>query len=384
MLAGPAELPTLLLAAAHTQAHQHSQQQLASQQQQPAFQQQALASGQDADLAASEHAMPVLPDWTDYDASDYEELQRLAGVEAVQQQQLQQPLGEQLAPVQQDMQPLVPPVQDMQLPMELLELPATADAVSLADPAADDLSSGGPAVGSSDGGAAPPQAPAAAAAPEPKQQQQRARARPGALGLLRRNKQGQQQAQPSAVPEQQQQPAAVAVAAQAPTADDALGTALADHKLAGNQQLPPLHVSPPPSLSDTVTVDVDARLLQVPQSFLGLSHEWDHVEELDTNPGYKRAVKLLSSYGSGPLIIRVGGGSTDKITELLPASVYAGGCGASRGGRGGGHCFGSRSRHRCSRLNPATCACVCASPPACSAGACAQADGGSLHPGPKL
>jgi hypothetical protein len=86
---------------------------------------------------------------------------------------------------------------------------------------------------------------------------------------------------------------------------------------------PLLHVSPPPTATSTATVNPARPLLQIPQSFLGLSHEWTHVEDLDSTPGYKRALKLLSSYGSGPLVIRVGGGSTDKITRVLPQAVYA-------------------------------------------------------------
>jgi hypothetical protein len=55
---------------------------------------------------------------------------------------------------------------------------------------------------------------------------------------------------------------------------------------------------------------------------MGISHEWNHVEAMNTAPGYKEALKLLSSYGTGPFIIRVGGGSTDNTKELLPYGTY--------------------------------------------------------------
>lgn len=43
---------------------------------------------------------------------------------------------------------------------------------------------------------------------------------------------------------------------------------------------------------------------------------------LTTLPGYKAAIKLLSSYGTGPFGVRVGGGSTDSTKEVLPYTVY--------------------------------------------------------------
>lgn len=69
-------------------------------------------------------------------------------------------------------------------------------------------------------------------------------------------------------------------------------------------------------------VSLDQLLLQVPQSFMGISHEWRHVESINNIPGYKDMLRLLSSYGSGPFIIRVGGGSTDRQDTVPSAAVF--------------------------------------------------------------
>jgi len=55
---------------------------------------------------------------------------------------------------------------------------------------------------------------------------------------------------------------------------------------------------------------------------MGISHEWTYIEELNNIPGYKDILKMLASYGSGPLIIRVGGGSTDRMNWVQPDYVY--------------------------------------------------------------
>jgi len=73
-----------------------------------------------------------------------------------------------------------------------------------------------------------------------------------------------------------------------------------------------LFVRKPPSLAPTVDIDLDNLSLNtIPESFLGLSHEWPYIEELSNIPSYMSLIKLLSSYGAGPMIIRIGGGSTD-------------------------------------------------------------------------
>lgn len=84
----------------------------------------------------------------------------------------------------------------------------------------------------------------------------------------------------------------------------------------------PLYVSPDPSFDSITEINVGQEILQIPQSFLGLSHEWTHVEELNNIPGYKDILNMLTAHGSGPMVIRVGGGSTDKQTQVAPQYVY--------------------------------------------------------------
>lgn len=77
----------------------------------------------------------------------------------------------------------------------------------------------------------------------------------------------------------------------------------------------------PATTSATASIDVDSRDLPViPQSFMGLSHEWPYVEEMATQPKYMDMLNYLTSFGSGPLSIRVGGGSTD-IQNFVPAKA---------------------------------------------------------------
>ena len=59
---------------------------------------------------------------------------------------------------------------------------------------------------------------------------------------------------------------------------------------------------------------------QIPATFLGFSHELSELLPLmgppgNTNPIYRQLVKNLMSYGGGPLIVRIGGNSTDKTGE---------------------------------------------------------------------
>jgi hypothetical protein len=84
----------------------------------------------------------------------------------------------------------------------------------------------------------------------------------------------------------------------------------------------PLYVTPAASFESLTEVNLDQPLLQIPQSFLGISHEWTHVEEINNIPGYKDIIRLLTSYGSGPFNIRIGGGSTDKQAYVFPQYVY--------------------------------------------------------------
>jgi hypothetical protein len=61
--------------------------------------------------------------------------------------------------------------------------------------------------------------------------------------------------------------------------------------------------------------------LQIPATFMGLSHEWVEAQFMmgDSSTGvdniYRRLLKNLTAYGSGPLSIRVGGNSTDQTGE---------------------------------------------------------------------
>lgn len=72
----------------------------------------------------------------------------------------------------------------------------------------------------------------------------------------------------------------------------------------------------------TVAVDPSTTGASIPSSFLGISHEWTNVEELNHGGTYLQLLQDLTAYGSGPLILRVGGGSTDKRTEVLPQSTW--------------------------------------------------------------
>jgi hypothetical protein len=58
---------------------------------------------------------------------------------------------------------------------------------------------------------------------------------------------------------------------------------------------------------------------QIQPSFTGFSHEWTSPVELmgvpgNTNPIYRQLVKNLTAFGGGPLLVRIGGNSTDKTT----------------------------------------------------------------------
>jgi hypothetical protein len=82
-------------------------------------------------------------------------------------------------------------------------------------------------------------------------------------------------------------------------------------------------VRTPVKFTSAVDIDVDRRdLPRIPQSFLGISHEWPYVEELSNQPSYMEILKLLSSYGGGPMIVRVGGGSSDLQTFVPGKNVW--------------------------------------------------------------
>ena len=66
----------------------------------------------------------------------------------------------------------------------------------------------------------------------------------------------------------------------------------------------------------SATVDATKPGTQIQPSFLGFSHEWSGPPVLmgqpgNTNPIYRQLVKNLAAYAGGPLLIRIGGNSTD-------------------------------------------------------------------------
>jgi hypothetical protein len=66
--------------------------------------------------------------------------------------------------------------------------------------------------------------------------------------------------------------------------------------------------------------------ITIPATFMGLSHEWDAFYMIDkfgtgVNPIYRQLLTNLSSYGSGPLNVRIGGVSTDSSGQ--PTSTTA-------------------------------------------------------------
>ncbi len=63
----------------------------------------------------------------------------------------------------------------------------------------------------------------------------------------------------------------------------------------------------------------------IPPTFMGLSHEWDQNFIGDSVSGvnniYRQLLSNLTSYGSGPLVLRIGGNTSDHNQELSPAIV---------------------------------------------------------------
>ncbi len=72
------------------------------------------------------------------------------------------------------------------------------------------------------------------------------------------------------------------------------------------------------ALAVSATLEKAARLRTIPQSFLGFSHEWLNVSECGDR-GFKQLITQLGAYGSGPLVLRVGGSSTD-LRDRLPSN----------------------------------------------------------------
>ena len=88
-----------------------------------------------------------------------------------------------------------------------------------------------------------------------------------------------------------------------------------------------------PGSLGTATVDPGKPGIQIPAEFMGLSHEWMELSTImgepgNTNPIYRQLLKNLLAYGSGPILIRIGGSSTDSLgtptaTTVAPMSQLA-------------------------------------------------------------
>jgi len=78
----------------------------------------------------------------------------------------------------------------------------------------------------------------------------------------------------------------------------------------------------PAAFSAVSVLDVDKPGPIIPQSFMGFSHEWPNVEEMFDIPQYVDVIKFLQSYGSGPLSLRIGGGSTDLQKTVPGPAVW--------------------------------------------------------------
>jgi hypothetical protein len=72
----------------------------------------------------------------------------------------------------------------------------------------------------------------------------------------------------------------------------------------------------------TASITPSVRGFGIPKTFLGISHEWTNVEELNQPGTYLQLIQDLAAYGGGPLVVRIGGGSTDQQTAPAPASTW--------------------------------------------------------------
>ena len=68
-------------------------------------------------------------------------------------------------------------------------------------------------------------------------------------------------------------------------------------------------------------------IFKIPTNFLGFSHEWGPAQVMmgstatGTNPIYQTLIRTLTTHMNGPLVLRIGGGSTDKSGPATPATV---------------------------------------------------------------
>jgi hypothetical protein len=85
----------------------------------------------------------------------------------------------------------------------------------------------------------------------------------------------------------------------------------------------PAAFPPSPLPHSIVEIDPEARWRpKVPPSFMGLSWEWTNLTDCLTQPRLPEMLNYLTSFGGGPLLIRIGGSSTDDWTYTQRAEVY--------------------------------------------------------------
>lgn len=78
-----------------------------------------------------------------------------------------------------------------------------------------------------------------------------------------------------------------------------------------------------PATWATAVVNPKIQGYGIASTFLGISHEWTNIQELNQPGNYQQLLRDLTAYGGGPLVLRVGGGSTDMQTALPPPSVFS-------------------------------------------------------------
>jgi hypothetical protein len=81
----------------------------------------------------------------------------------------------------------------------------------------------------------------------------------------------------------------------------------------------------PPNLGEATITDGAGKI--IPPSFLGLSHEWGVAEDLSgtastgKNLQYRQLLRNLLQYTAAPMVIRIGGNSTDTTTILSASDL---------------------------------------------------------------
>jgi hypothetical protein len=91
---------------------------------------------------------------------------------------------------------------------------------------------------------------------------------------------------------------------------------------------PPTGTPPPAGSLGAATVNTSQPGLQIPASFMGLSHEWGAQTDLmgeggKTNQIYRQLLRNLTAYGAGPVVIRMGGNSADTSGQPTSTTIPA-------------------------------------------------------------